>query len=124
MTRRYVRNFRVGLLVWVLLSRVALFASIQIPLERRVRAGILLLVLGSCPYLLTGVLAGRIRNVVSLIALTVLVVVFDALASAGALLPGSSTDAVALVTEPIFVTGFLLVVMMLSGRADPGDRRS
>ena len=84
----------------------------------------MLLVLGSCPYLLTGVLAGRIRNVVSLIALTVLVVVFDALASAGALLPGSSTDAVALVTEPIFVTGFLLVVMMLSGRADPGDRRS
>jgi hypothetical protein len=88
------------------------------------RAGILLLVLGSCPYLLAGVLAGRMRHVLSLITVTVLVVVADALAIAGALFPGSSTDAVALVTEPILVTGFLLVVLILSRRTDAADRGS
>jgi hypothetical protein len=118
-TPRLIRRSRIGLFLFGVLCRVALLATLSVPQERRFRATILLVLVGMLPYLLGGLLVGRVRSVIQLATVVGLVTICDALATAGALFPGSSTDPVGLIMEPIIVSTILLLVLAFTRKLDP-----
>jgi hypothetical protein len=113
-----IKVSRYTLVVSGLFCRLGLLVYLPIGPDRRLRATILLVVVALFPCALASVLVGRLRSVAGVVAVTVLVMIGDILVTIGALFPGSSTDAVGLLTEPIFASGALMLALMFTRRPD------
>jgi hypothetical protein len=113
-----VRASRYTLLISAVICRFGLLAFLQVPPECRFRATILLVVVALFPYALASVLVGRLRSVGAIVGVVVSVMTADVLVTVGALFPGASTDAVGLVTEPIFASAALMLALMFTQRLD------
>lgn len=109
---RWYRGSSIGLaFAW----RTVLVVGLELPetTDLAVGAVLVLYVWGLFPYLALAALAGRIRHRSLLLSSSALLLVGDVASGLGVLRPGSSTDAVALLTYPFLATFGLIPITWL-----------
>jgi hypothetical protein len=103
--------------VWhVLLSRI-----LTIPPDRQLQAAIILVVWCGLPFLAIACLGSYFRSRKFLYATTVVLFVSDVAGALAALYPGSSTDPVALILQPIFALVVIIPAALIFARATRGS---
>jgi hypothetical protein len=114
--RRFLRGYRLTVLGAAVAWRTVLAVGLSLPDETGsfASAVVVLYGWGLLPYLALAGVAGKVYHRGLLVTSSVLLFAGDVLSGVGVLRPGSSTDAVALFTVPLFATfGFVPVVWLV-----------
>jgi hypothetical protein len=113
--QRILRRYRQAFIGLAFAWRTILVVGIKLPetTDLAVAAVLVLYVWGLVPYLALAALAAEIRHRHLSLSSSVLLLVGDVMSGIGVLRPGSSTDAVALLTYPFLATFGLIPITWL-----------